>query len=60
MFALTCLISILSVKYTEFEQNFDVFSNYLESFNAYEEALRLNPSSIDAARGRERASAELQ
>ena len=34
--------------------------NYLESFNAYEEALRLNPSSIDAARGRERASAELQ
>jgi hypothetical protein len=33
LFALTCLISILSVKYTEFEQNFDVFSNYLESFN---------------------------
>lgn len=34
--------------------------NYLESVNAYDEALRLNPSSIDASRGRERVSAKLQ
>lgn len=34
--------------------------NYLEAVNAYDEALRLNPSSIDASRGRERVSAKLQ
>lgn len=38
----------------------EMAGNYLESVNAYDEALRLNPSSIDASRGRERSSAKLQ
>lgn len=38
----------------------EMAGNYMESVNAYDEALRLNPSSIDASRGRERASAKLQ
>lgn len=38
----------------------EMAGNYLESVNAYDEALRLNPSSVDASRGRERSSAKLQ
>ena len=32
----------------------EMAGNYLESLEAYDEALRLNPSSVDASRGRER------
>lgn len=38
----------------------EMAGNYNESLAAYEEALRLNSSSIDASRGRERVSAKLQ
>lgn len=38
----------------------EMAGNYMESVNAYDEALRLNPSSIEASRGRERSSAKLQ
>lgn len=38
----------------------EMAGNYYEAVNAYDEALRLNSSSIDASRGRERASAKLQ
>ena len=34
--------------------------NYLEAVYAYDEALRLNPSSVDAERGKIRVSAKLQ
>ena len=32
----------------------EMAGNYLESLEAYDEAIRLNPSSVDASRGRER------
>ncbi len=32
----------------------EMAGNYLESLEAYDEALRLNPSSVDASRGRDR------
>ncbi len=38
----------------------EMAGNYYESVNAYDEALRLNSSSLDASRGRERVSAKLQ
>lgn len=38
----------------------EMAGNYQESLEAYEEALRLNSSSIDASRGRDRVSAKLQ
>lgn len=38
----------------------EMAKNYYESMNAYDEALRLNSSSIDAERGRSRVSAKLQ
>lgn len=38
----------------------EMAGNYYEAVNAYDEALRLNSSSIDASRGRERVSAKLQ
>lgn len=38
----------------------EMSGNYQESLAAYEEALRLNSSSIDASRGRDRVSAKLQ
>lgn len=38
----------------------EMAGNYDESLAAYEEALRLNSSSIDASRGRDRVSAKLQ
>lgn len=38
----------------------EMAQNYLDSLNAYEEALRLNPSSVEAERGRSRVSAKLQ
>ena len=38
----------------------EMAGNYIEAINAYDEALRLNSSSYDASRGRERVSAKLQ
>lgn len=38
----------------------EMAKNYYESVNAYDEALRLNPSSVEASRGRERVSLKLQ
>lgn len=38
----------------------EMAGNYYEAVNAYDEALRLNNSSLDASRGRERVSAKLQ
>lgn len=38
----------------------EMAKNYYEAMNAYDEALRLNSSSIDAERGRSRVSAKLQ
>ena len=38
----------------------EMAGNYLEALNAYEEALVLNSSSIDASRGRERVSAKIK
>ena len=38
----------------------EMAGNYMEAINAYDEALRLNSSSYDASRGRERVSAKLQ
>ena len=38
----------------------EMAKNYLEAVNAYDEALRLNPSSVDAERGKVRVSAKLQ
>ena len=38
----------------------EMAGNYIEAINAYDEALRLNSSSYDASRGRERVSAKLK
>ena len=38
----------------------EMAKNYYEAMDAYDEALRLNSSSIDAERGRSRVSAKLQ
>lgn len=38
----------------------EMAGNYYEAVNAYDEALKLNSSSIDAFRGRERVNAKLQ
>ena len=38
----------------------EMAGNYLEALNAYDEALRLNSSSVDAAQGRNRISVKLQ
>lgn len=38
----------------------EMATNYYEAANAYDEALRLNPSSVDADRGRTRVSLKLQ
>ena len=38
----------------------EMAENYYEALDAYDEALRLNSSSVDAARGRERVSAKLK
>lgn len=38
----------------------EMAGNYYEAIAAYDEALKLNSSSIDASRGRERVSAKLQ
>ena len=38
----------------------EMAGNYYEALNAYDEALKLNSSSLDASRGRERVSAKLQ
>ena len=38
----------------------EMAKNYLEAVNAYDESLRLNPSSVDAERGKIRVSAKLQ
>ena len=38
----------------------EMAGNYYEAVNAYDEALRLNPSSIEASRGRDRVNAKLQ
>lgn len=38
----------------------EMAGNYYESIEAYDEALRLNSSSIDASRGRERVNSKLQ
>ncbi len=38
----------------------EMAKNYYESVSAYDEALRLNPSSVDAERGKTRVSAKLQ
>ena len=38
----------------------EMAGNYYEAVNAYDEALKLNSSSLDASRGRERVSSKLQ
>ena len=38
----------------------EMAGNYLESLEAYDEALRLNPSSVDASRGRERVKDKIK
>jgi len=38
----------------------EMAGNYYESLNAYDEALKLNSSSVDAIKGRERVSAKLK
>lgn len=38
----------------------EMAGNYAESVSAYEEALRLNPSNVDASTGRERVNKKLQ
>ncbi|MBD5399805.1 MAG: tetratricopeptide repeat protein [Treponemataceae bacterium] len=38
----------------------EMAKNYYEAVNAYDEALRLNPQSIEAERGRARVSAKIQ
>ena len=38
----------------------EMAGNYYEAVSAYDEALRLNSSSVDASRGRERVNAKLQ
>lgn len=38
----------------------EMAGNYYEAVNAYDEALRLNTSSIEASRGRDRVNAKLQ
>jgi len=38
----------------------EMAGNYSESVSAYDEALRLNPSSVDASRGRERSNAKIR
>ena len=38
----------------------EMAGNYYEAVNAYDEALRLNASSIEASRGRDRVNAKLQ
>ena len=38
----------------------EMAGNYYEAVNAYDEALKLNSSSIDASRGRDRVNAKLQ
>ncbi|MDY4524469.1 MAG: tetratricopeptide repeat protein [Treponema sp.] len=38
----------------------EMAGNYYEAVNAYDEALRLNSSSIEASRGRDRVNAKLQ
>ena len=38
----------------------EMAGNYYESVAAYDEALRLNSSSVEASRGRERVSTKLQ
>ena len=38
----------------------EMAENYYEALDAYDEALRLNSSSVDAARGRDRVSAKLK
>ncbi|MCR5284815.1 MAG: tetratricopeptide repeat protein [Treponema sp.] len=38
----------------------EMAGNYIEAVNAYDEALRLNSSSYEATRGRERVNAKLQ
>ena len=38
----------------------EMAGNYLESLEAYDEAVRLNPSSVDASRGRERVKDKIR
>lgn len=38
----------------------EMAGNYYQAVEAYDEALRLNSSSVDAERGRSRVSAKLQ
>lgn len=38
----------------------EMAGNYMEAINAYDEALRLNSSSVDASRGRDRVNSKLQ
>ena len=38
----------------------EMAGNYLESLEAYDEALRLNSSSVDASRGRERVKDKIK
>ena len=38
----------------------EMAGNYLESLEAYDEALRLNPSSVDASRGRDRVKDKIK
>ncbi|MCR4899734.1 MAG: tetratricopeptide repeat protein [Treponema sp.] len=38
----------------------EMAGNYLESLEAYDEALRLNPSSVDASRGRDRVKEKIK
>ena len=38
----------------------EMAKNYYEAANAYDEALRLNPASVEADRGRTRVSSKIQ
>ena len=38
----------------------EMAGNYLEALEAYDEALRLNPSSVDASRGRDRVKEKIK
>ena len=38
----------------------EMAGNYLESLEAYDEALRLNSSSVDASRGRDRVKDKIK
>lgn len=51
---------LLDAWWTRLGYSREMAGNYYEAIEAYDEALRLNSSSIDASRGRERVNSKLQ